>query len=119
MPRRSGPCAPSAFAIRSSSRRSTGRPWNWRIPAMALMSVSLRGSSELCEPREGLVGLPDDHLTADFDPGMGGERTARARDAKAEPARDTAPAQHRLRGKRARQADGIHPRPGADKIDVS
>ena len=70
-----------------------------RDPAHARLPVKSSHAAERGELREAAcVVASDDFPFADLDPGMSGDVVAAARDAKAEPARDSAPPEHRMRG---------------------
>ena len=63
------------------------------------------------------AGVAGDPVLADLDPGMRGDVAILSGDTEAQPAGDAAPAQHGVRGQRARQTKRVHPRPRADALD--
>src|SRR6516225_7232239 len=83
---------------------------------MARPAVSSR--AECGEPREaGGGGAADDSLLANLDPGVSGERGATTCHPEAEPARNAASPQHRMRSHGARQTKSVHPPKRAETID--
>jgi hypothetical protein len=66
-------------------------------------------SAEFSEPSKRVgIRASDNFVLADLYPGMGSQLAPIAGNAKANPTRDAAPAQHGVRGERTRQTKNIH-----------
>ena len=95
---------------RPAGRRSAAvrRCRSWQRSCALTARAAERGRIQ--PAREALgSGAADDRVLADLDPGAGREFASLAGNAEAKPAGYAAPAQHGMRGQRARQARRIHP----------
>src|SRR5262249_46448313 len=118
---RSGPCARSAFAARSRSRRATASPSKHMIPAMALIPPARASCGLLAKlgdlGESARLRAAYDHVLAYLDPCMGNESVVVADNAEAKTARDPSVPQHTLRRKCARQTVRLHPRIMSCRLD--